>query len=128
MHEQDKPTDTGGAKEGQQPLPSVRGSGNVLGGYRAPGDEKHHEPSPSHGAEQQPEARVEKALDHDTGYDKWGGKDEKVAKGSTASAPSTTSKGKTSESSGSSKEDLSPPTGHYGDGEMGGQGGKEPRP
>ena len=125
MSEPNKPIPPADGESAQQPLPSVRGSGDVLGGYRAPGDEKHHQPSPPHQGRGQPDARVEQAIDHDPDYGKWGGKDAATPADADQVTPATKQK---SGSPANGKTDQSPPPGHYGDGEMGGQGGNEPRP
>ena len=125
MSEQDKPISPADTKSAQQPLPSVRGSGDVLGGYRAPGDAKHHQPSPPHEGQGRPDARVEQALDHDPNYGKWGGKEAATPTHAEPAAPTTEPE---AAPPAGGKPDQSPPPGHYGDGEMGGQGGTEPRP
>ena len=123
MNEQDKPARPTGPAESQPPLPSVRGTGDVLGGYRAPGDERHQQqPSPPHehiDKSGPADARAEQAIDHDPDYGKWGGKEPPVTedhKAQTAARPTA------------GGADQEPPTGHYGDAEMGGQGGIEPSP
>ena len=107
----------------QPELQSTRGTGDVLGGYRAPGDARHHDTAPEdqHAHQDGPtpaDAKAEQALDHDGGYDKWGGKEnpqDDAEKQSPKTQPRSAGQG----------DDSGPPTGHYGDAEMGGQGKSE---
>ncbi|MEO9100951.1 MAG: hypothetical protein ABI212_02025 [Burkholderiaceae bacterium] len=136
MNQQDKSTDSAPEKRPQPKLQSTRGTGDVLGGYRAPGDAKHQakSPTPPHGAAQGSSAadeRAEEALDHDRDYGKWGGKsaDEGTTPGGSAQLPADKGdaarggqKGRLAGQAVEGEPDLGPPPGHYGDAEMGGQG------
>ncbi len=120
MDHQDKKTNSSPAQSPEPDLQSTRGTGDVLGGYRAPGDARHHDTAPEdqHDRQNQPtraDAKAEQALDHEGGYDKWGGKEkpqDDAGKQSPKIQPKSSGQG----------DDSGPPAGHYGDAEMGGQG------
>lgn len=122
MSDSDKKTPPAPSQPPQPDLPSTRGTGDLLGGYRAPGDARHQDTAPEDQHERKEQttradAKAEQALDHDRDYDKWGG----AEKQDSAKKPSPTTQPK----SPGSTSDSGPPAGHYGDTEMGGQGKPE---